>query len=87
VLTTIKYFRHEYEAHIRDKKCPAGVCKSLITYAVDAEKCTGCHACARVCPTQAATGEKKQTHVIDLGKCIKCGACFEACKFDAIKIS
>ena len=61
VLTTIKYFRHEYEAHIKDKKCPAGVCKALITYSVDAGKCTGCHACARVCPTQAATGEKKQT--------------------------
>ena len=87
VLTTLKYFRHEYEAHIKDKKCPAGVCKALIAYSVDAEKCTGCHACARVCPTLAATGEKKKTHVIDLGKCIKCGACFEACKFDAIKIS
>ncbi len=86
VLTTIKYFRDEYEAHIKHKKCPAGVCKALITYSVDAEKCTGCHACARVCPTQAATGEKKKTHVVDLGKCIKCGACFEACKFDAIKI-
>jgi len=86
VLTTIKYFRHEYEAHIKDKKCPAGVCKSLITYAVDAEKCTGCHACARVCPTQAATGEKKQAHVIDTAKCIKCGACFEACKFDAVVV-
>lgn len=87
VLTTLKYFRDEYEAHILDKKCPAGVCKALITYSVDVQKCTGCHACARVCPTQAATGEKKKTHVIDPGKCIKCGACFEACKFDAIKIS
>ena len=86
VLTTLKYFRHEYEAHIRDKKCPAGVCKALISYSVDAEKCTGCHACARVCPTQAATGEKKQAHVIDTAACIKCGACFEACKFDAIVI-
>ena len=86
VLTTLKYFRHEYEAHIKDKKCPAGVCKALITYSVDTEKCTGCHACARVCPTQAATGEKKKTHVIDPGKCIKCGACSEACKFDAIVI-
>jgi len=86
VLTTIKYFRDEYEAHIRDKKCPAGVCKALITYSVAADKCTGCHACARVCPTRAATGEKKQPHAIDLEKCIKCGACFEACKFDAIQI-
>lgn len=87
VLTTIKYFRDEYEAHIKDKKCPAGVCKALITYSVDPVKCTGCHACARVCPTQAATGEKKQAHVIDLAKCIKCGACYEACKFDAIIIT
>ncbi len=87
VLTTLKYFRHEYEAHIKDKKCPAGVCKALITYSVDAEKCTGCHACARVCPTQAATGEKKQAHVINAATCIKCGACSEACKFDAIVIN
>ncbi|MEI6125248.1 MAG: NADH-quinone oxidoreductase subunit NuoF [Pseudomonadota bacterium] len=86
VLTTIKYFRDEYEAHIKEKKCPAGVCKNLITYSVDAAKCTGCHACARVCPTKAAAGEKKKMHVIDLAACIKCGACFEACKFDAIKI-
>ncbi len=86
VLTTIKYFRNEYEAHIKDKKCPAGVCKALITYSVDPVTCTGCHACARVCPTQAATGEKKQTHTISLEKCIKCGACYEACKFDAIVV-
>jgi ferredoxin len=86
VLTTIKFFRDEYEAHIKHKKCPAGVCKALITYSVDDGKCTGCHACARVCPTQAATGEKKQAHVIDTAKCIKCGACYEACKFDAIVI-
>ena len=86
VLTTIRYFRDEYEAHIRDKKCPAGVCKALITFSVDPEACTGCRACARVCPTEAATGKKKEVHSIDADKCIKCGACFEACKFDAIKI-
>ena len=63
------------------------MCKALITYSVDATKCTGCHACVRVCPTQAAKGEKKQAHVIDTAKCIKCGACFEACKFDAIVIT
>jgi NADH-quinone oxidoreductase subunit F len=86
VLTTLKYFRDEYEAHIRDKKCPAGVCKTLIKYNVNAEKCTGCHACARVCPTEAAFGEKKKTHSISQEKCVKCGACYEACKFDAIQI-
>ncbi len=86
VLTTIRYFRKEYEAHIRDKKCPAGVCKKLITFSVDPEACTGCHSCARVCPTEAAFGEKKEVHGIDQDKCIQCGACFEACKFDAIVI-
>jgi len=87
VLSTLKYFRDEYEAHIRDKKCPAGVCKSLITYSIDKEACTGCRACARACPSDAIAGEKKEPHTIDLIKCIKCGACLESCKFDAIIIT
>jgi NADH-quinone oxidoreductase subunit F len=86
VLSTVKYFRDEYLAHIRDKKCPAGVCKPLVTYSVIKDKCTGCTACARVCPTKAAAGEKKKVHVINRETCIKCGACYDACKFDAILI-
>jgi NADH:ubiquinone oxidoreductase subunit F (NADH-binding) len=87
VLSTIKYFRGEYEAHIREKRCPAGVCKALITYSIDPENCTGCGACVRICPTEAATGKLKEIHTIDQDKCIKCGACIEACKFDAVKVS
>jgi len=84
VLSALKYFREEYEAHIRDRKCPARKCKALIEYHIDAEKCTGCTACARICPTKAASGEKKQPHKIDQAKCIKCGACVEACRFNAV---
>jgi NADH-quinone oxidoreductase subunit F len=86
VLSTLRYFKDEYESHIRDKKCPAGVCKELITYSVIDENCTGCLACKKVCPSDAITGELKEIHVIDNEKCIKCGACFEACKFEAIKV-
>jgi NADH:ubiquinone oxidoreductase subunit F (NADH-binding) len=84
VLSTIRYFRDEYEAHIKGKRCPAGVCKALITYSIDPEKCTGCTLCAKVCPTKAATGVKKEVHTIDPAKCTRCGACRESCKFDSI---
>ena len=84
VLSSLRYFRDEYKMHIIDKKCSAKVCKALIEFDIDPEKCTGCTACAKVCPTQAAFGERKETHKIDQGKCIKCGACLEACKFDAV---
>jgi NADH-quinone oxidoreductase subunit F len=86
VLTTIKYFRNEYEAHIYDKKCPAGHCASLITYQIDTDKCRGCTLCARQCPVGAISGKVKEPHVIDTEKCIKCGKCKESCKFGAIHV-
>ncbi|NTW32707.1 MAG: NADH-quinone oxidoreductase subunit NuoF [Bacteroidetes bacterium] len=87
VLTTIKYFRNEYEAHIRDKKCPAKNCKPLLTYFIDAEKCTGCMLCKKVCPVIAISGEKKLPHLIDQQLCTKCGTCLSKCKFLAISVS
>ncbi len=86
VLTTLLYFRDEYEAHIQDKKCPAGVCKPLFHYEIDAAACTGCRLCALKCPEKAISGEKKTPHVLNQEKCIKCGICYERCKFDAIRI-
>ena len=84
VISTLRYFRDEYIAHIVDKKCPAGVCKSLLTYKIIEDKCKGCTACARVCPVGAISGSVKTPHVIDPAKCIKCGACMSKCKFNAI---
>ena len=86
VLSTLHYFRDEYEAHIKDKKCPARFCKGLISLSIDPEKCTGCGACLKVCPVEAIVGEKKKPHQLDEDKCIKCRACYEACKFEAIAI-
>ena len=85
VLSTIKYYRDEYEAHIYEKRCPAGVCKDLLSYSILEEFCKGCTACTRVCPAGAIVGEKKKPHKIIQDICIKCGACFETCKFKAIK--
>ena len=86
VLTTIRYFREEYDAHIREKKCPAKECVALRTYKIDETKCKGCTACARKCPAKAISGEKKQPHVIDADKCIRCDQCIKNCKFDAIYV-
>ncbi len=84
VLSTLKYFRDEYEAHVRDKVCPAGVCKKLVKYEIIADKCKGCSACARKCPVGAITGEIKSPYTIDADKCVKCGVCMDTCKFGAI---
>jgi len=85
VLSTLKYFREEYEAHIRERRCPALVCTDLITYTITADACVGCTACARKCPVDAISGEVKKPHVIDQDVCIHCGSCFDACKFNAIE--
>jgi NADH-quinone oxidoreductase subunit F len=86
VLSTIRYFRDEYEEHIRDHRCRAGVCKALIRYRINTENCTGCMACIKPCPTNAITGEKQKPHVIDEEACIRCGICYEVCKFDAVEV-
>jgi ferredoxin len=84
IMSTINYFEDEYLAHINDKKCPAGKCKDLLSYTIIEDKCIGCTACARVCPTNCISGEVKAVHFIDQDQCIKCGQCFDKCKFDAI---
>jgi Na+-translocating ferredoxin:NAD+ oxidoreductase RNF subunit RnfB len=86
VLSTLKWFKHEYEEHIFERKCDAGVCQSLRLFKIDVDKCTGCTICARKCPTDAIIGSKKAPHFIIEDKCIGCGTCEEVCKFDAIEI-
>lgn len=86
VLSTLRYFRDEYEAHVNNKQCPAGVCQDLLTYEIIEDKCIGCTACARVCPADAISGKVKELHIIDKDKCIKCGACVEKCRFSAIVV-
>jgi len=84
VLSTLQYFRDEYEAHIKDKKCPAGVCRELIQYSIDSEECTGCGVCVKACPENAITGEEKEPRMINQDKCIKCGSCYDVCRFSAV---
>ncbi len=85
VLSTLKYFRNEYEAHIKEKKCPAKSCKALIAYKIDSNACVGCTACARACPVNAISGKVREPHEIDQETCVKCGSCYEVCRFDAVK--
>jgi NADH:ubiquinone oxidoreductase subunit F (NADH-binding)/(2Fe-2S) ferredoxin len=85
VLSTIQHFRAEYDAHVKQKRCPAKVCRKLITYVIDPEKCVGCGACRKACPSACIFGEQRKIHAIDVARCIKCGRCFEVCKFDAVK--
>ena len=87
VISTLRHFRSEYEAHIKEKRCPAGVCKALITYWIDPDKCTGCGVCIQACAHQAITGAKKEPHVIDVQRCQKCGICRSECKFDAVRVA
>ena len=84
IMSSLRYFKDEYIAHIQDKTCPSGHCKELVTYYILPDKCIGCTLCARNCPVNCIEGERKKTHVIDQDRCIKCGMCYQVCKFDAV---
>ena len=86
VLTTLRYFRDEYEAHINEGRCPAGACKALITYSIDPEKCKACMLCVKNCPVEAISGEAGQPQAIDEAACIRCGACRDFCRFEAVVV-
>jgi len=86
VLSTIRYFRDEYEAHIFDRRCRAGVCRNLFEYYIDETLCNGCTVCSMKCPEGAISGEKKQPHTIDVGRCIRCGVCYTLCKREAVRV-
>ena len=85
-MTTLRYFKDEYEAHIKEQRCPAGVCKALIEYSIDPEKCKACMLCVKNCPQEAISGQEKQPQSIDQAKCIKCGVCQDVCKFEAVVV-
>ena len=84
VMSTLKYFEAEYRAHVVDKQCPAGKCRDLLRFTILPDKCIGCTLCARRCPVNCISGERRQRHVIDAARCIKCGECYQACKFGAV---
>jgi NADH-quinone oxidoreductase subunit F len=86
VLTTLRYFREEYEMHVHDKRCPAGVCTALIHHRILSDKCVGCQRCKIECPVQCITSEKKGAHTIDASACIQCGTCYDVCKFNAVEV-
>ena len=87
VLSSLKHFKEEYQEHVQNKRCPAGVCKALISFSINKDVCTGCTLCAKKCPQDAISGAAKEPHEIDADKCIKCGVCVDVCKFEAVSVT